>query len=530
MAQNNCTGFHLLHAVNAFGHILLEPFFLLNPGPNDPQNVVIIYPDNRQPANTAVLAIVGRYFKVMPMPAEKFDLLMQGKLTLNEQDGRPLIPMPPVDFAIERWAEKIVRGDFAHPRFFEFSAEEIREGEQIQQSIGLDADEPFICIHNREEGYHKHITNQHYRDSRIDSFLPAIEFLLKMNFRVVRIGDPSMTPLPALPGLIDLTQLKDKHPLTDIWIGSRCRFMLCHPSGPTSIPIVFHGPPLLLVNLVDHPTYPMNPLDRYILKPIRVKHQGDRLLNFNERMLVMRHHPRDRDFERYGLDIIPNSPEEILEAVEEMVEDLAKGTAVDTTTLLQQAFREQAKHWHELYSVFRSYELYHIFNMPLSNRYLARYSFLLYKQSLTRGEELFQAGELEEARAFFEDILRANPGHSEAINNLGTILYRQGDVSSAEQLFLTAFSFNSDDDDILLNIIDLYLNRKNWGDAVPFLERYLRPHCRDYVRMNQLALAYMELDAHHKAIPILIKSLEVMPDQPSVRAVLRELQAAIHHS
>ena len=166
-----------------------------------------------------------------------------------------------------------------------------------------------MCIHNREAGYHKHITNQFYRDAPVSSLIPFIQYLLRKNYRVVRIGDSSMTPLPALPGLFDLTQMDNKHPLTDIWMATHCRFMLCHPSGPVIIPIAFNGSPILLVNLVDHPTYPMHPQDRYILKPIRVHHQGGRLLDFNERMLVMRHHSHD-------MEIIPNSADDILEAVE----------------------------------------------------------------------------------------------------------------------------------------------------------------------------------------------------------------------
>ena len=377
MTKDTRIGFHMLHAINAFGHILLEPFFLLNPGPDDPPKMLILYPDNRQPSNMAVMKIIKRYFEVLPVDAEKFSLIMQGKLCLNDDKGTPMIPMNPVDFAIERWAEKLIRGDLAQPRFLELSDDEIREGKKIQANIGLEPDEPFVCIHNREAGYHQHIINQKYRDSSISAFLPAIDHLVKNNYRVVRIGDPSMTPLPAMPGVIDLTQMKDKHPLTDIWMGTHCTFMMCHPSGPLNIPIVFNGPPVLLVNLVDHPTYPMHPLDRFILKPIRVSHQGGRLLDFNERMHIMRHHPRDRDFQHFGFDIIPNSAEELLEAVEEMVDDIRKGTGVDMATPLQKAFRETAKKWHRRYGTIRGYEPYYLFNMPLSNRYLERYSDLV---------------------------------------------------------------------------------------------------------------------------------------------------------
>jgi putative glycosyltransferase (TIGR04372 family) len=400
----------------------------------------------------------------------------------------------------------------------------MEEGKKIQNSIGLGLDEPFVCIHNREAGYHKHIVNQKYRESQITSFLPAIEYLIKNKFRVVRIGDASMAPLPSIPGLIDLTQMRNKHPLTDIWMGTHCVFMMCHPSGPLSIPIAFNGPPVLIVNLVDHPTYPMHPQDRYILKPIRIRHQGGRLLDFNERMLVMRHHPRDKDFEYYGLDIHPNSADEILDATEEMVEDISKGNGVDRTTPLQRAFRQTARQWNRLYSTFRSFEPYYLFNMPLSNRYLERYAGLLVKESLTTGKTLFQEGKLDEAHTYFGDILQVNPENHEALNNMGTVFYAKGDLSAAETRFLKAFSFSPDDDDILLNLIDLYIGQKRWREAIPLLERYLTHQCSDYERLNQLAVAYMEYDASHKAVPILLRSLAIEPEQAIVHEALYTLQ------
>lgn len=52
------------------------------------------------------------------------------------------------------------------------------------------------------------------------------------------------------------------------------------------------------------------------------------------------------------------------------------------------------------------------------------------------------------------------------MNNLGTILYTQGDISSAEKLYLKTFSLRNDDN-ILLNIVDLYFNLKRWTDVIP---------------------------------------------------------------
>ena len=162
--------------------------------------------------------------------------------------------------------------------------------------------------------------------------------------------------------------------------------------------------------------------------------------------------------------------------------------------------------------------------MPLSNRYLERYAGLLIRESLATGEMLFQEGKLDEAQAFFGKILQANPEHHEALNNMGTVLYTKGDLPAAETRFLKAFSFRSDDDNILLNLIDLYISQKRWRDAIPFLERHAAHECCDHNRLNQLALAYIEAGERPKAVPILLRSLRLNPGQPEIRDVLETMQ------
>lgn len=146
-------------------------------------------------------------------------------------------------------------------------------------------------------------------------------------------------------------------------------------------------------------------------------------------------------------------------------------------------------------------------------------------EDMIRGEELFQAGKLEEARVLFAQIVQANPQHYEAMNNLGTVLYRQGDVQGAEQWFYKALSLKEDDTDTLLNLADLYFYLKRWEEAASVLERYLHDHPQDFSRQNQLALAYMESGKHEQAIPILEGSLEIQPDQEDIQNILKTLKS-----
>lgn len=145
-------------------------------------------------------------------------------------------------------------------------------------------------------------------------------------------------------------------------------------------------------------------------------------------------------------------------------------------------------------------------------------------QVVSRGEECFRAGNLDEARTLFERVLHENPLHYEAMNNMGTILYTQGDVPAAEQCYQKAFALKQDHTDTLLNLADLYFHLKRWNEAAIFLERYLRIVPLDCGRFNQLALAYMESGDRRQAIQVLESSLDIQPDQQEIQKVLNALK------
>jgi hypothetical protein len=147
------------------------------------------------------------------------------------------------------------------------------------------------------------------------------------------------------------------------------------------------------------------------------------------------------------------------------------------------------------------------------------------REDMARGEELFQAGKMEEARGLFEHIIQANPLNYEAMNNMGTVLYRQGDISSAEKYYQNVLALKSDDPDALSNLADLYLNLKRWNDAVSFLKRYLACNPQDCEKLNCLALALMESGEHQQAIPLLERSLEIKSAQEDIRGILETLKS-----
>lgn len=107
--------------------------------------------------------------------------------------------------------------------------------------LGLDPARWFACVHMREIGYA-------YRrgldkDRCVDplTYLPMIRDILEQGGQVVRLGDPSMTPLPRLPGLIDLSRIEDAFLLQACAV-SHARFFVGTDSGATQLAASFKTP------------------------------------------------------------------------------------------------------------------------------------------------------------------------------------------------------------------------------------------------------------------------------------------------
>ena len=133
------------------------------------------------------------------------------------------------------------------------------------------------------------------------------------------------------------------------------------------------------------------------------------------------------------------------------------------------------------------------------------------------GETLFAEGKAEEAEKCFLDLLKKHPSNAEALNDLGVIQHAKGAVKDAEEFFLKALAIKEDYLDALLNLVDLYQNAKRWKEASVHLERSIEIENKDANLFNQLGLIYLEMDDTVKALPALKKSLELNPEQKTVR-------------
>jgi len=107
--------------------------------------------------------------------------------------------------------------------------------------LGLPRDAWYVCLHVREPGFHKSWNSRYpsMRDANIDDYGEAIALIVQSGGWVIRMGDPTMKPLPPMPNVIDYAHSTLKTQKADILIALGCRFFLGTNSGFATIPAIY---------------------------------------------------------------------------------------------------------------------------------------------------------------------------------------------------------------------------------------------------------------------------------------------------
>lgn len=122
-----------------------------------------------------------------------------------------------------------------------FNAEETRDGLKLNEKLGLNPDQPYVCLAFSSKRYresadlsqHKHFTLGKTHDNlfevipTLDNYLPVIKALTERNIAVVRTGllEDEKLPVDMGPLVYDYSFM-DPSPFGDVWLYSRCLFSL----------------------------------------------------------------------------------------------------------------------------------------------------------------------------------------------------------------------------------------------------------------------------------------------------------------
>jgi putative glycosyltransferase (TIGR04372 family) len=194
---------------------------------------------------------------------------------------------------------------------------DMQAGRKVLAALGAPADAWYVGLHVREGSYYGESSGgmSTHRNAQIEDYFPAIKAITDRGGYVVRLGDSSMRPLPEMPRVLDYALSPQKSPQADVFFCATSRFIIGTTSGLTTAAQSF-GTPMLLANCISNDWQLWSAETDFIVKLVW-DIRGKRALSFAETYaqpiqgyLINAHVMR-----RHGLEAIPNTPEEIEDAV-----------------------------------------------------------------------------------------------------------------------------------------------------------------------------------------------------------------------
>jgi putative glycosyltransferase (TIGR04372 family) len=208
------------------------------------------------------------------------------------------------------------------PPILRLPVEDERWGRQVLKALGVPDDRWFVAVHVREGGFSPDGDWAHSnRNGSISAVVPAIRYIYERGGWCVRLGDPSMTVLPDMPGVTDYAHSPLRSERMDIFLCAKARFFIGNTSGITYLASAF-GVPCVWANMIPTSTLGLSAADISIPKLLYSKVE-QRFLHFpeifasplaNYRYAVL--------YDAAGIEVRENSDDEILDLVREMMERL----------------------------------------------------------------------------------------------------------------------------------------------------------------------------------------------------------------
>lgn len=324
-------------------------------------------PDSFLKARALGMVAPGRYFMLAPRHAVANTTMLDCWRTRIAVVGQPLACW--VLGAMSRWllmkhdmsryvlkldaSQDIYRinADWAgRPPLLAVSAADRTWSDGQFAGLGLPHGAWFVCVHVREPGFSPADEAAHsYRNSDPRALRAAMAEIVRRGGWCVRMGDPTMTVLEPMPGVIDYAHHRLRCGRLDVLLCARARFFLGNTSGLTLVSSVF-GVPSALANLVPLSVQAFLPSDLGIPKLVRDVRTGH-VLPFAELLgSAMGDFRYTRLYLDAGIEAVENTPEEILELTVEMLERTA-GTyaAMPEDEALQRRFMALLRPGHYAY-------------------------------------------------------------------------------------------------------------------------------------------------------------------------------------
>lgn len=326
------------------GHLAMEPDCYIKEGILGMRPPYVgIFLANRPVANRHLLNYWKKYLRIVTSPvtcALLSPFLLYKRLQLDISHYAVAIDTTVAYAAVEtKWGD---RSPLLH-----LTEADKRRGQECLRKLGIPPDAWFVCLHSREGGYSPHDEMIHsYRNCDIRSYASAIKAIADKGGWCIRMGDASMSKLPAMKHLIDYAHSDLKHDWMDVFLCASCRFFLGSNSGLSWVSTVF-GVPSALTNLVPVSVMPFGKMDIGIPK-LHWSRDENRYLSFAEIFSSpIANYRFTGEYENAGIQVMENTEEDIRDLANEMLQ-LLDGTGFYTPEdeSLQKRYKEFFKPGH----------------------------------------------------------------------------------------------------------------------------------------------------------------------------------------
>ncbi len=214
--------------------------------------------------------------------------------------------------------------------YLSFLPAEERWGREALQQLGVSDGAGFVCFHARDSAYLDTVfpgynwSYQDFRDSSIHNYIPAAEELTRRGYFMIRMGAAVKEAIKTKNPMIIDYAVKQRTEFLDIYLGAKCRFFICDTAGIACIPMVFRRPKVW-VNFVQLGIIPTSGWMQDLLIPKKLWWRKEsRFLRLQE-IIGSEIGAEFRTVEQYeqsGIELIENTPQEILAVAVEMDERL----------------------------------------------------------------------------------------------------------------------------------------------------------------------------------------------------------------
>ncbi len=144
-----------------------------------------------------------------------------------------------------------------------------------------------------------------------------------------------------------------------------------------------------------------------------------------------------------------------------------------------------------------------------------------------KGLELAEAGRHQEALVCIQKHLRTAPDDVEVLNDVGAILHCLSRSDEAIENFVKARSLQAGSAEILWNLSEAYLTVGKAKEAMELFDDMERMGILNADVLNRTANVFLNQDNQADALKILLRSLQVSPDQeilkPMIEAIRRKI-------